>query len=82
MKIISGVDEPLTGANLVSNNTKFIEADQNLIFYEAIPFEMLRTYETKPQIKVQVGDYPAVCKNLECDYHYIEPVGLITNFTY
>jgi hypothetical protein len=64
MKIISGVDEPLTGANLVSNNTKFIEADQNLIFYEAIPFEMLRTYETKPQIKVQVGDYPAVCKNL------------------
>jgi hypothetical protein len=48
MRIISGVDSPLTGANLVSNQTKVFEADNNHIFYEAIPFDMLRTYETAP----------------------------------
>jgi len=48
MRIISGVDSPLTGENLVWNQTKTIEADNNHIFYEAIPFDMLRTYETSP----------------------------------
>lgn len=43
---------------------------------------MLRTYETKPQISVQVGEYPAVCKNFTCDYSYIEAVGEITKFEY
>lgn len=59
-----------------------MEADNNHIFYEAIPFDMIRTYETKPQVLVQVGDYPAVCKNLDCDYTYVEPEGEVTGFTY
>jgi len=73
MKIVTGVDQPLTGTRLVSNNTKIIEATNDIIYYEAIPFDMLRTYETAPQVKVMVGDYPAVCKNLECGYHFVEP---------
>lgn len=85
MKIVSGVDQPLTGgadANAMEfNNTKIIEGGQN-IFYEAIPFEMLRTYETQPQVIVNVGDYPAVCKNLTCDFHYIVPEGEVTGFTF
>jgi hypothetical protein len=40
------------------------------------------TYETKPQVKVMIGDYPAVCKNLDCNYHYVEPAGEVTGFTY
>jgi hypothetical protein len=48
MRIISGVDDPLVGDNLVANNSKYIEASNDVIFYEAIPFEMLRTYETEP----------------------------------
>ena len=48
MKIISGVDSPLTGDKLVSNFTKLINATNDVIFYESIPFEMLRTYETAP----------------------------------
>ena len=43
---------------------------------------MLRTYSTAPQVKVWVGDYPAVCKNLNCDYHYVEPAGEVETFTY
>ena len=82
MRIISGVDDPLTGYNLVMNNSKYINASNDIIFYEAIPFEMLRTYHTEPQVKVWVGDYPAVCKNFDCDYHYVEPVGELTAFAY
>lgn len=48
MRIISGVDTPLTGNNLVTNASKYINASNDIIFYEAIPFEMLRTYETEP----------------------------------
>jgi len=82
MRIISGVDNPLTGTNLIMDNSKYIEASNDIIFYEAIPFEMLRTYATAPQVKVWVGDYPAVCKNLNCDYHYVVPEGEVTAFTY
>jgi len=87
MKIVSGVDVPLTQGSTVSadqleyNSTKVVNASKSL-FYESIPFEMLRTHETKPQVVVQVGDYPAVCKNLTCHYNYTVPEGIVTGFTY
>jgi hypothetical protein len=85
MKIVSGVDSPLTGGSpdvpLETNNTKVINASTNL-FYEVVPFEMLRTYETQPQVIVNVGEYPAVCKNMTCDYHYVVPEGEVTAFSY
>lgn len=43
---------------------------------------MLKTYETEPQILVQIGDLPAVCHNLTCDYVYVEAVGEISAFTF
>jgi len=43
---------------------------------------MLRTYETKPQVIVKVGEFPAVCHNLTCDFSYAIPEGNVTNFTY
>lgn len=43
---------------------------------------MLKTYETEPQVLVQIGDLPAVCHNLTCDYAYVEPVGEISAFTF
>lgn len=52
------------------------------LFYEPIPFEMLRTYETEPQLIVTVNDQPAVCHNLTCDFTYILPEGEITAFTF
>jgi hypothetical protein len=50
MKIINGVDTPLSDdseVELVQNHTKVVNASDN-IFYENIPFEMLRTFETEP----------------------------------
>lgn len=80
MKVTSSADSPLTG-NWEAHTTRVVNASTN-IFYPAIPFEMLRTYETQPQVIVQVGDYPAVCKNLTCDFHYVAPEGEVTAFTY
>lgn len=72
MRIMSGTDTPLSGVNHSFYSNKTVEASTNL-FYEAVPFEMLRTYETKPQVLVTVGDYPAVCHNLTCHFNYSVP---------
>jgi hypothetical protein len=47
-----------------------------------IPFEMLRTYEEKPQFLVEVDDMPAVCHGMECGFMHIPAVGEVTSFTY
>ena len=52
------------------------------MFYEGIPFEFLRTYETEPQVIVTVNEEPAVCHNLTCGFKYIEPTGEISSFTF
>ena len=52
MRIISGVDTPLTHTKLAYNQSKIVNATNDLVFYEAIPFEMLRTFETNPQVEV------------------------------
>lgn len=81
LKIVSDTDSPLTGNNIVVKSEVVVPFGTNL-FYEPIPFEMIKTYETKPQVIVNVGDMPAVCKNLTCDFTYTTPVGEITEFTY
>lgn len=47
MRILSGKDTLLGGVNHSFYSNVTIPASTNL-FYEAIPFEMLRTYETEP----------------------------------
>ena len=42
---------------------------------------MLKTYETKPQVIVNVEGLPAVCHNVTCDFTYLADVGEITSFT-
>ena len=72
---------PLTGENIVFEQETIVPYGTNL-FYEPIPFEFLKTYETKPQIIVSVDNLPAVCHNLTCDFTYIEPVGEVSSFTF
>lgn len=53
------------------------------IFYDVIPFEMMKTYETEPQLIVTVDERPAVCKNMTCNVAYIEPTTTeVTGYTY
>jgi hypothetical protein len=81
LKIIPDEDTPLKGKNIKITHDVPVKFGKNL-WYEPVPFEMLRTYETKPQVIVNVNDMPAVCKNLTCDFTYTTPVGEITAFTY
>mmetsp|Transcript_20898 Transcript_20898/g.32328 ORF Transcript_20898/g.32328 Transcript_20898/m.32328 type:complete len:98 (-) Transcript_20898:3865-4158(-) len=52
------------------------------VFLEPIPFEMLRTLETTPQLSVEVDGYPAACKSLNCNFTYTEPTSEVSSFTY
>lgn len=44
---MSSENEPLTGTNLTFYSNTSVPYSDN-IFYEPIPFEMLRTFEEKP----------------------------------
>lgn len=52
------------------------------LFYEPIPFEMLNTFETKPQLIVNVDGKPAVCHNMTCSFEYIPAIGSVSAFTF
>ena len=47
MELVSSDTDPLTGDNLVYNYTTTTAYSTN-IFYDVIPFEMLKTYESEP----------------------------------
>jgi len=80
--IIPGDDTPISGGGTpVAYSNVTIPYGENL-FYEPIPFEMLRTYETEPQVLVTVGEHPAVCHNLSCNFTYTIPVGEVTAYTF
>jgi len=81
LKIIDDDDAPLTGKNIQKTHKVTVPFGKNL-WYEPVPFEMIKTYETEPQVIVTVNDMPAVCKNLTCDFTYTASVGEITAFTY
>jgi hypothetical protein len=51
------------------------------IMYDAIPFELIYTDEVLPQVIVTVDGLPAVCKNLTCDFTYIESPYEIESFS-
>ena len=46
-EIVPDEENPLTGTNITFNSTTLVPYSSNL-FYEPIPFEMLKTYETEP----------------------------------
>lgn len=81
MTIESSNTTALAGDNVTFSSNTTVPFGQN-VFYEPIPFEWLRTYETKPQVVVTVNGQPAVCHNLTCDYNYTIPQGEVTAFTY
>ena len=45
---------------------------------DVLPFEMLFTAETQPQVIVMIDDYPALCATTECGYVYESTAALIT----
>jgi len=74
-------DDPLLGTDLQYTGETVVPFNKNLLFYP-IPFDMLETFEEKPQMLVTVGGLPAVCHNVTCDFVHIASVGEVTGFSY
>lgn len=81
LEMISSDTSPLTGTD-ITFYSQIVQPHGTNLFYDVIPFEFLKTYETLPQVKVEVDGTPAVCHNLNCDYSFIEATGEITGFTF
>lgn len=87
-EVVSFEDNPLIGEITYDAET-IVPYDKNLLFFP-IPFEMLETYEEKPQFLVEVEtmednrvrNMPAVCHSRKCDFTHIPAVGEITSFTF
>jgi len=79
-EIVAYNDTPLPGNNTYFKKTH-MPYNTNL-FYDPVPFDMLKTFESKPQVLVEIGGLPAVCHNLTCDYTFTEAKGLVTAFTF
>lgn len=65
------------------NNTarKIVEYGESLMF-DPVPFEMLKTYHQKPQLIMNVNGQPAVCHKVDCDFSYLNPTEVVTEFTF
>lgn len=79
-EVISNEDNPLVG-DITYNAETIVPYGKNLMFWP-IPFEMLETYEEKPQMLVEIDDMPAVCHSMKCDFTHVAAVGEVTSFTY
>jgi hypothetical protein len=77
--VITNEDDPLVGADIQFEGTTVIPYGKNLMFWP-IPFEMLNTYEEKPQMIVEIDSKPAVCHSMSCGFTHVPAVGEITSF--
>ena len=80
-RVVQSTTTIVAGKDLVFSERTILPYGTNL-FYSPIPFEMLRTYEEKPQFMVTVDNLPVVCHNMTCDYTYVKPRGEVTGATY
>jgi len=77
-EVVSSKDNPLVGKISYTKET-LVKYNKNLMYWP-IPFEMLETYEEKPQMLVEVTDksgnqMPAVCHGMKCNFMHIKAVG-------
>ena len=79
--IASDPSDPLTG-NSISATMRERKAFGPNAYIDVLPFDMLYTAETEPQVIVTVDDTPAICANNNCGYEYVTNTNAITGFTY
>ena len=72
--------EPLSGPRLVFDAEEVRPYGKSILMPIINP-EYLFTIETKPQVIIQIDEFPAICKNLNCDYTYVEPPAKVTSLT-
>jgi len=71
----------LEGGNVTFIKETVVKSGES-IFYDVIPFEMIKTYVEKPQLEVTVKGLPALCHGMNCSFEYVKSVGEISSFSY
>lgn len=69
-QIVNSEEDPLRGDDFKLEYNTVLPYSTNL-FYDPVPYEFLKTFETKPQVTVMVDGLHAACHSMECDYSYI-----------
>ena len=69
--IKTSIDVKLVGVNLKYDATELRPYGESLI-WPVIPPEHFYTIEDAPQIIIDVDDYPALCRSLNCKYTYTD----------
>ena len=80
MSMKSSFDDPVVGKNVEYAQEETRPFGQSLI-YPLIPAEHFYTVEDKPQIMVQIDEFPALCRHLNCAYKYKSQESVIKSFT-
>jgi len=51
------------------------------IVYNPMPYEMIKTQHTNPQIVMTVDSLPAACRKVDCDFLYADAAPEMTSFS-
>jgi hypothetical protein len=76
----SSYPDELTGKDVMPEHVVTVARGPN-IAYSAIPFEMLRTIHTAPQITAVIDGMEAICTGMACDYVHVAPEGEVTGMS-
>jgi hypothetical protein len=80
--VASGVDSPLNNEDIhFFTEETTLAYDSTLVTYTPVPFEMIRTQHSSPQIVMTVDGRPIACRNVDCDYEYTVADAEITSFS-
>jgi hypothetical protein len=80
--IESSTDTPLEGDGELSYHGEVLHEFGSSIFYEQVPYEMLKTYVDKPQVSVKVGKEHAICEKNNCGFTFTRSRSIITRYEY
>mmetsp|Transcript_29259 Transcript_29259/g.28370 ORF Transcript_29259/g.28370 Transcript_29259/m.28370 type:complete len:135 (-) Transcript_29259:2255-2659(-) len=80
-EVEDGLAEGLVGNMIQYDSTTYSQFGSNL-FYEPIPYELLHTLNTVPDISVKVNGVTSICVNFNCQFKLIDPEGELNTFTY
>lgn len=80
---VDGSETPLSGPDADSitySATTILPYNGDSIVYMPVPYEMLRTHHSNPQIVMTVDSLPVGCRAVDCDYLYEDPAPSVSGF--
>jgi len=81
-EIVTGSDEELEGPTSISfSSSTLVSYDASSLYYSPIPFDMIKTQHTNPQIVMVADNMPVACRTVDCDFVYVAEASEIASFS-